>query len=83
MPSVATVAPLLAPLAQDDSQFFATNALVLRNTSVLNFLDGCALSLPCQAPGELSVGLSIGGLHGQDARVLQVARSIEALLSGR
>ncbi|MGI4836228.1 MAG: amidase [Janthinobacterium lividum] len=83
MPSVATVAPHLAPLAQDDSHFFATNGLVLRNTSVLNFLDGCALSLPCQAPGELSVGLSIGGLNGQDARVLQVARSIEALLSGR
>ena len=82
MPSVATVAPQLTPLAQDDNHFFATNGLVLRNTSVLNFLDGCALSLPCQAPGELSVGLSIGGLNGQDARVLQVARSVEALLNG-
>jgi aspartyl-tRNA(Asn)/glutamyl-tRNA(Gln) amidotransferase subunit A len=82
MPSVATVAPRLAELAQDDDYFFATNGLVLRNTGVLNFLDGCALSLPCQAPGQLGVGLSIGGLNGQDARVLQVARSIEALLNG-
>lgn len=83
MPSVAMVAPQLMELEQDDSHFFATNGAVLRNTSVLNFLDGCALSLPCQREGELPVGLSIGGLNGQDARVLQVARSIETLLSTR
>ncbi|MGY1919506.1 amidase [Pseudomonas tolaasii] len=79
LPSVAVVPPRLADLA-DDAAFFATNALVLRNTSVINFLDGCALSLPCQRGDELPVGLSIAGLHGQDARVLQVSRSIEALL---
>ena len=79
LPSVAVVAPKLADLAQD-AAFFATNGLVLRNTSVINFLDGCALSLPCQRGDELPVGLSIAGLHGQDARVLQVSRAIEALL---
>lgn len=79
LPSVAIVPPKLADLA-DDAAFFATNGLVLRNTSVLNFLDGCALSLPCQRGDELPVGLSIAGLQGQDARVLQVSRSIEALL---
>lgn len=79
LPSVAVVPPKLADLA-DDAAFFATNGLVLRNTSVINFLDGCALSLPCQRGEELPVGLSIAGLHGQDARVLQVSRAIEALL---
>ena len=79
LPSVATVPPKLADLA-DDAAFFATNGLVLRNTSVLNFLDGCALSLPCQRGDELPVGLSIAGLNGQDARVLQVSRAIETLL---
>lgn len=79
MPSVAVVPPKLADLA-DDVAFFATNGLVLRNTSVINFLDGCALSLPCQRGDELPVGLSITGMHGQDARVLQVSRTIEALL---
>ncbi|VVP15951.1 2-amino-5-chloromuconic acid deaminase [Pseudomonas fluorescens] len=81
MPSVAVVPPKLADLTDDDA-FFATNGLVLRNTSVINFLDGCALNLPCQRAEELPVGLSIGGLHGQDARVLQVSRAIEALLQG-
>ncbi|MBK5396117.1 amidase [Pseudomonas sp. TH39(2020)] len=81
MPSVAVVPPKLADLTDDDA-FFATNGLVLRNTSVINFLDGCAMSLPCQRADELPVGLSIAGLHGQDARVLQVSRAIEALLQG-
>jgi len=79
MPSVAVVPPKLADLA-DDEAFFATNGLVLRNTSVINFLDGCALSLPCQRDEQLPVGLSIAGLQGQDARILQVSRAIEALL---
>lgn len=80
MPTVAVRAPRLADLTSDDARFFATNGLVLRNTTVLNFLDGCALSLPCQSPGELPVGLSVGGVHGADARVLQVGRAIEACL---
>jgi aspartyl-tRNA(Asn)/glutamyl-tRNA(Gln) amidotransferase subunit A len=80
MPTVAVRAPLLADLAEDDGRFFATNALVLRNTTVLNFLDGCALSIPCEAPGELPVGLSVGGPHGADARVLQVGRAVESCL---
>jgi aspartyl-tRNA(Asn)/glutamyl-tRNA(Gln) amidotransferase subunit A len=80
LPTVAVVPPQLTPLTHDDGHFFATNGLVLRNTSVTNFLDGCALSLPCHQPDQLPVGLSICGQTGQDARVLQIARSIEALL---
>ena len=83
MPSVAIVAPEVAPLESDDATFFATNGLVLRNASVINFLDGCALSLPCQAKGELPVGLSICGLNGTDARILSIARAVEALLLER
>ncbi|MCD9119502.1 amidase [Cupriavidus sp. UGS-1] len=75
MPTVAVPAPRLDALERDED-FFATNALVLRNPSVINFLDGCAVSLPV-APG---IGLSVCGLHGRDARVLQVAGSIEPLL---
>ncbi|QYG09541.1 amidase [Janthinobacterium sp. PAMC25594] len=82
MPSVAILAPQLAPLEADDATFFATNGLALRNASVINFLDGCALSLPCHAEGELPVGLGICGMHGNDERVLQIGRAVEALLRG-
>lgn len=82
MPSVALLAPQVAPLEADDATFFATNGLVLRNASVINFLDGCALSLPCHAEGELPVGLGICGLAGADDTVLQIGRAVEALLRG-
>ncbi|OEZ48276.1 glutamyl-tRNA(Gln) amidotransferase subunit A [Janthinobacterium sp. MP5059B] len=83
MPSVAILAPQLAPLEADDATFFATNGLVLRNASVINFLDGCALSLPCHAEGELPVGLGICGLAGADERVLQIGRAVEMLLDAQ
>jgi aspartyl-tRNA(Asn)/glutamyl-tRNA(Gln) amidotransferase subunit A len=83
-PTVPIVAPRIADVApgtERDAEFFRTNALLLRNTSVVNMLDGCALSLPCHAPGELPVGLMVwhGGLH--DDAILNVSLQIEDLLS--
>lgn len=80
MPTVAIVPPEVAPLEADDTQFFRTNALVLRNPSVINFLDGCALTLPIHGAGELPVGLSLCGLADDDARILRVGRAVEAAL---
>jgi aspartyl-tRNA(Asn)/glutamyl-tRNA(Gln) amidotransferase subunit A len=80
MPTVAAVAPQLSPLEKDDTAFFATNARVLRNPSVINFLNGCALSVPCHGPDECPVGLAICGLGGQDAKILQIGRAVEALV---
>ena len=68
-PTVPCIAPLLAPLLTDDVQFFATNALLLRNPSVVNLLDGCAISLPCQAAGEMPVGLMAWSAALQDETV--------------
>lgn len=64
-PTVPLVAPAMAPILADDALYFQTNALLLRNTSVANMLDGCAISIPCHAPGELPVGLMLwhGALH--------------------
>ncbi|MNT62080.1 amidase [compost metagenome] len=75
MPTVAVRPPRLDALDSDEA-FFSTNGLVLRNPSVINFLDGCAVSLPLPAavPG---IALSVCGLTGADARILQVAGAIE------
>ena len=69
------------PGAERDEAFFRTNALLLRNPSVVNMLDGCALSLPCQAPGELPAGLMVwhGAMH--DDTILNISLQIEQLLS--
>lgn len=80
-PTVPIVAPPLAPLVADDEAFFATNALLLRNPSVVNLLDGCALSLPCHAADELPVGLMVWSGALQDDSVLGTALAIEAALA--
>lgn len=81
MPTVPVTPPLLQPLQDSDETFFATNGLVLRNPSVINFLDGCALNLPCPSDAGLPVGISICGQHGDDARILAIGRAVEALLA--
>lgn len=83
-PTVPIVAPPIADVApgpERDEAFFRANALLLRNTSVVNMLDGCALSLPCHAADELPVGLMLW--HGalRDDTILNLALQVEGLLS--
>lgn len=79
-PTVPVVAPHLAPLVADDDAFFATNALLLRNPSIVNQLDGCALSLPCHAAGEMPVGLMVWQTANHDDDVLSISLAIERAL---
>lgn len=80
-PTVPLMAPEIAPLVQDDEAFFKANRLLLRNPAVINYLDGCAISLPCHASGELPVGLMVSCVGGQDARLAPLALAIEACLA--
>jgi amidase/aspartyl-tRNA(Asn)/glutamyl-tRNA(Gln) amidotransferase subunit A len=82
-PTVPCVAPELAPLVESDDAFFAANARLLRNPAAVNFLDGCALSLPCHRAGEeLPVGLMAWSGALADDHVLGVSLAIEAALQG-
>ena len=81
-PTVPVIAPTIESLETSDEAYFAANALILRNTGLINFLDGCALSLPIHAEGEAPVGLMVAGTAYDDDRILTVGRSIEALLRG-
>ncbi len=85
-PTVPVTAPPIAgvaPGAERDAAFFALNGLLLRNPSVVNMLDGCAISLPCQAPGDMPVGLMLwhAGLH--DDSILRIGLQIEQRLGSR
>ena len=81
MPTVPIVAPVTAELEASEEVFFRHNGLLLRNPAAFNLLDGCAISIPCHAPGTLPVGLMIGGAAMTDAHILAVARAIEATLA--
>ena len=75
-PTVAS----MAPGAERDEAFFAANGLLLRNTSVVNMLDGCALSLPMHQAGELPTSLMIWQGPMKDDAVLNISLAIESAL---
>ncbi|MFL9925794.1 amidase [Herbaspirillum lusitanum] len=81
MPTVPLVAPRIADLQASDEAYFGANGLMLRNPTFINFLDGCALSLPCHAAGDAPVGLSIAAKAGDDKRLLAIGLAVEALLA--
>ena len=75
-PTLASV----APGAERDEAFFAANALLLRNTSVVNMLDGCALSLPMHLAGELPSSMMVWQGPMKDDDVLNISLAIETAL---
>ena len=81
MPTVPIIPPRIAELA-DDAAYSATNLLALRHPSVVNLLDGVAISLPVSDPGEPPVGLTLAACGGQDHSLLRVAQAVERCLAG-
>ena len=81
MPTVPFVAPAIADLEADDKLYARTNILLLRNPTVGNFLDRCALSVPCHRRGEPPAGLMIMGENMGDAHVLAIGWAIEEALA--
>jgi aspartyl-tRNA(Asn)/glutamyl-tRNA(Gln) amidotransferase subunit A len=80
MPTIPIVAPVLSDLTSDDA-YVKANGLALRNPSIVNFIDGCAITLPCHDPGTAPVGLSLFGLANTDADLLSAARVVEPIVA--
>jgi aspartyl-tRNA(Asn)/glutamyl-tRNA(Gln) amidotransferase subunit A len=76
MPTTAIVAPTIAEVA-DTKVFAARNAAVLRNPSIVNFFDLCAITLPLPAP--IPVGLMLVARNGHDHRLLRIAAATAQL----
>jgi aspartyl-tRNA(Asn)/glutamyl-tRNA(Gln) amidotransferase subunit A len=81
LPTVPIVAPKTAEVAVAD-EFGRKNAMLLRNTSMINFFDLCAISLPLPRNGGLSTGLMLVGRNGSDAKLFSIAAAVEKLLAG-
>ena len=76
-PTVPVVAPTIAAVERD---FDRLNALVLRNPSRVNLVDGCAATVPMSGPEGLAAGLTVMGRNGDDWAVLDAAEAIEGVL---
>ncbi len=79
MPTVPVVAPAIHELQASDDAYYAANGLILRNPTLINFLDGCALSIPCHPAGTAPVGLMIVGPAMHDRHILDVGAALEGV----
>ena len=81
MPTVPLVAPRIADLVADEALYFTVNGAMLRNPAIVNFMDGCAISVPCHQPADAPVGLSLAGPPLHDSAILGWAAAIENALN--
>jgi aspartyl-tRNA(Asn)/glutamyl-tRNA(Gln) amidotransferase subunit A len=81
MPTTPCMAPTIAETEASDDDYFRWNARIMRNTGLINFLDGCAVSVPCHAKGAPPVGLMVCGAAMSDRHTLAVAAAIEQALA--
>jgi aspartyl-tRNA(Asn)/glutamyl-tRNA(Gln) amidotransferase subunit A len=77
-PTTPILPPRLSDMV-DDAAYWRANALALRNSTIVNLGDGCAISLPC--PGSAPVGLTLASAHGADDKLLALARRAQNALN--
>jgi len=80
MPSVACVAPTIAQAEASMEDYVRWNMRILRNPGLINFLDGCAASVPIHEQGAAPVGLMVCGTAMTDRHTLAVAAALERAL---
>jgi aspartyl-tRNA(Asn)/glutamyl-tRNA(Gln) amidotransferase subunit A len=78
MPTTPMVAPTIEEMTPPDV-FARKNAMLLRNTSMWNFFDCCAISLPLPREGGLPTGLMLVARNGHDLRLFRIAAAVEKL----
>jgi aspartyl-tRNA(Asn)/glutamyl-tRNA(Gln) amidotransferase subunit A len=79
MPTTANTPPRIADLA-DDKAFTTQNVRSLRNCTLINMIDGCAISLPAHREGEVPVGLMLASSGGSDRCIFELAAAMEGAI---
>ena len=79
LPTTANTPPVIADLA-DDQAFTTQNLRALRNCTLINMLDGCAISLPAHREGEVPVGLMLAAAGGADRCIFELAAGMENII---
>jgi len=80
MPTCPIIAPTMASV-EEQAEWDRVGRLLLRNNLVGNFLDRCAITIPCHLPGEAPVGLMLMGETMADRRLLGIGLGIEQALN--
>jgi len=78
-PTVAIDTPTLIDAKEN---FDVINPMLLRNTTMINLVNGCAMSMPVPIPGETSpAALMIAAPNGDDDKVLSVSDQLRLALN--
>jgi aspartyl-tRNA(Asn)/glutamyl-tRNA(Gln) amidotransferase subunit A len=79
LPTTANTPPRISDMA-DDKAFTKANLASLRNCTLINLIDGCAISLPAHREGETPVGLMLAASGGSDRRIFELAAGMESAI---
>ena len=80
LPTTANTPPRIADLIADDKAFATENLRALRNCTLINVIDGCAISLPAHREGEVPVGFMLAAAGGSDRRIFELAAGMEGAI---
>ncbi len=80
MPTIPILPPTIREL-EDEDTYFKKNALILRNPTLINYLDGCAFSLPYHNSDNLPIGIMLATTHGKDDDLFNIAYSLEKYIT--
>ncbi|MCY0146707.1 amidase [Hoeflea sp. G2-23] len=82
MPTVAHVAPRIAPLEADKALFHKVNLKTLRNTMIGNLLNLPGVAMPCgSGEDDMPVSLLLSSIGGDDKRLLRAVSSVERIIA--
>ena len=76
--------PMVAPTMQEvaaPAEFARKNAMLLRNTVIVNFFDLCAISVPIPRGSGLPAGFMLVARNGQDQCLFRIAAAVERLFA--
>jgi len=79
-PTTPMVAPTMQEVAAPD-EFARKNAMLLRNTVIVNFFDLCAISVPIPRGSGLPACFMLVARNGQDQRLFRIAAAVERLFA--
>ena len=79
---IAPTVPIVAPLLEDvDSNLEKIGSQLSQNTRAVNWVDGCAATIPMNPQGMPGTGLMLIGRAGSDWHVLEMASLIDKVVA--
>jgi len=79
-PTVPILPPRLADVEKDED-FNRLNMQSLRNTLMINVVDGCSIAIPMMRPSAPPTSLMLSAVAMSDTRVFALAEAIETVLA--